>query len=163
MGVRLDQQEIDEFLGNGHTLILTTVDKDGYPHSTPIWYVYTDGAIYTRGRRRSQKTANIRRNPKVSCLVEEGERWRELKAVMIRGRAEEVTDPAEQERFQRANAEKYDSFPRVPNEPSQGDAVPLFDAVYYLEDHARKAPRHLGQQEDRAWRLGLAERGVQPV
>lgn len=110
MGVRLDQQEIDEFLDNGHTLILTTVDKDGYPHSTPIWYVYMDGLIYTRGRRRSQKTANIRRNSKVGCVVEEGLRWRELKAVMIRGRAEEVTDPAEQERFQRANAEKYDSF-----------------------------------------------------
>ena len=123
MGVRLDQQEIDEFLGNGHTLILTTVDKDGYPHSTPIWYVYMDDLIYTRGRRRSQKTANIRRNPKVSCVVEEGERWRELKAVMIRGRAEEVTDPAEQERFQRANAEKYDSFRESQTNLPQSDAV----------------------------------------
>ena len=110
MGIRLDQQEIDDFLDKGHTLILTTVDKDGYPHSTPLWFVYMDGMIYTRGRRRGQKTVNIQRNPKVSCLVEEGDRWRELKAVMIRGRAREVTDPAEQERFQERNLRKYENF-----------------------------------------------------
>lgn len=110
MGIRLDEKEINDFLSKGHTLILTTIDKDGYPHSTPLWFVYMDSLIYTRGRRRGQKTLNIQRNPKVSCLVEEGDRWRDLKAVMIRGRAEEVTDPAEQARFQKQNQKKYERF-----------------------------------------------------
>lgn len=110
LSIRLDQQEINEFLDHGHTLVLTTIDRDGYPHSTPLWYVYMDGLIYTRGRRNGQKVANIKRNEKVSCLVEEGNRWRDLKAVMVRGRAEEVTDPAEQERFQERNSVKYKDF-----------------------------------------------------
>ncbi len=88
MGIRLDQQEIDDFLTNGHTLIVSTVDKDGYPHSTPVWYLYIDGQIYFRVRKPSLKTKNLLRNPKVCVLVETGDRWVDLKSVMIRGRVE---------------------------------------------------------------------------
>jgi len=115
MAVTLDQAEIDEFLSKGHTLIFTTVDREGYPHSTPLWYAYLDGHIYTRGRARSQKAANITRNPKVCCLVETGDRWRELKAVMIRGRAEVVTDEETRRRYAQAVTEKYAAF----REPAQ--------------------------------------------
>jgi len=110
MGVRLDQTEIDEFLTSGHTLILTSTDRDGYPHAAPLWYAYIDGHIYTRTMRKSQKAANIARDPKVCCLVETGERWRELKAVMIRGRAVEVEDEAMQKRFDATLSEKYANF-----------------------------------------------------
>ena len=110
MGVRLDQAEIDEFLTNGHTLIITTMDKDGYPHSTPIWYAYLDGHIYVRGRGKSQKAQNIARNPKLCALVETGDYWRELKAVLIRGRAELVEDEEEIGRFSQALKEKYAGF-----------------------------------------------------
>ncbi len=115
MAVALDEAEIDDFLTNGHTLIFTTIDKDGYPHSTPLWYVYMDGHIYTRGRGKSQKARNVARDGKVCCLVETGELWRELKAVMVRGRAELLEEGEELQRFTDALTEKYKAF----REPSQ--------------------------------------------
>ncbi|MBI2872168.1 MAG: pyridoxamine 5'-phosphate oxidase family protein [Chloroflexi bacterium] len=110
MPVYLEPQELDSFLKEGHTVIFTTLDRDGYPHSTPLWYVYLDGHIYTRTMRNSHKARNAARDHKVCCLVETGEHWRDLKAVVIRGRAEEVADQAERERVFAALAEKYAAF-----------------------------------------------------
>ncbi|MBM4406959.1 MAG: pyridoxamine 5'-phosphate oxidase family protein [Chloroflexi bacterium] len=110
MGVWLDQQEIADFLTNGHTLIVSTIDKDGYPHSTPVWYVYDGGHVYFRVRSATIKAKGLLRNPKVAVLVESGERWRDLKAVLIRGRAEPVTDTAFQVRFDALLDAKYANF-----------------------------------------------------
>ena len=110
MGITLDDQELDEFLNNGHTLILTTVDKDGFPHSTPVWYVYMDGHLHARGRTQSQKHQNILRNGKVCGLVETGDLWRELKAVMIRGTVELVEDADVQRRYDELLDAKYRAF-----------------------------------------------------
>lgn len=110
MAVTLDQSEIDAFLAEGHTVILTTIDPDGYPHAAPLWYVYLDGAIYVRTLARSHKARNIARNNKVCCLVESGERWRELKAVIIRGHADAIIDESARARIQTALDEKYAAF-----------------------------------------------------
>ncbi len=110
MGVTLDQQEIEDFLKNGHTLIVSTIDKDGYPHSTPVWYVYHEGHVYFRVRGATIKAKGLLRNPKVAVLVESGERWRDLKAVLIRGRAEPVTDTAFHDRFDALLDAKYANF-----------------------------------------------------
>lgn len=113
MGVNLDQDEIDEFLRDGHTVTVSTIDKDGYPHSTPLWYAYLDGEVYFRKLKKSQGAVNIARNDKVCCLVETGEAWIDLKAVMIRGRAVPVTDEATIARFLAENERKYAPFRTV--------------------------------------------------
>ncbi len=110
MGVTLNQQEIDDFLTKGHTLVITCLDKDGYPHSTPVWYVYMDGHVVFRIRTNSHKHKHITRNPKVTGLVETGERWRDLKAVMIRGQAQSIQDEATQRRYDAMLNEKYANF-----------------------------------------------------
>jgi PPOX class probable F420-dependent enzyme len=110
MGVWLEKHELEDFLKNGHTLIVSTIDKDGYPHSTPVWYVYHDGHIYFRVRAATVKAKGLLRNPKVAVLVESGERWRDLKAVLVRGRAEPVTDAAFQAQFDTMLDAKYANF-----------------------------------------------------
>ena len=110
MAITLDQSEIDSFLAQGHTVIFTTIDAAGYPHAAPLWYVYLDGAIYVRTLARSLKAKNIARNNKVCCLVESGERWRDLNAVIVRGHANAVTDDAALARIQAALDAKYSSF-----------------------------------------------------
>jgi nitroimidazol reductase NimA-like FMN-containing flavoprotein (pyridoxamine 5'-phosphate oxidase superfamily) len=122
MGVTLEQDEIDQFLRDGHTVIVTTVGKDGFPHALPLWYVYDDGAIWFRKMRNSQGVKNMERDNRVACLVETGEMWADLKAVMIRGRAIEVTDPAEQERFNELSTAKYAAF-RTANTTMPDSAV----------------------------------------
>jgi len=57
------------------------------PHLTTLFYVLEDGklAFWTYGA--SQKAVNLRRDPRITCLVENGEDYFELRGVSILGRA----------------------------------------------------------------------------
>lgn len=111
MGVQLDQQELEEFLTNSHTMILSTLRKFGEPFMTPLWYVYMDGAIYFSTPSRSSKVARLKRDPRACCLIEEGDHWIDLKAVVINGTAEFLEqDGDEAERYRRLSTSKYADF-----------------------------------------------------
>lgn len=110
MGVQLDQQEMDEFLKNGHTLILATVRKSGEPFLTPLWYVYHDGAFLIRTPMKSAKVQHIKRDSRVCCMVEEGDKWVDLKAAVINCDAEFVGDEALGETFASLMGSKYRGF-----------------------------------------------------
>ena len=132
MAITLSQQEIDDFLTKGHTLIVTCLDKDGYPHTTPVWFVYMDGHVTFRARGNTWKAKHLARSQKISVLVETGERWRDLKAVMIRGRAVPILDEATQQRYDRMLDEKYASFREAStNMPQSTRTFYSVTKVYY--------------------------------
>lgn len=62
----------EEFLGGKHFAKVATVKKDGSPHVTPIWYMYEDGRLYINTTTDRVKYYNIRRDPRVSLLVDDG-------------------------------------------------------------------------------------------
>ncbi len=93
--IRMTPEEQDEFLTRARTMVLCTVDKDGYPHAVAMGYMVKDGCIYMTSYRKAQKVVNIRRNPKVAVMVESGTAYNQLKGVMIRGRCEIIDAPAE--------------------------------------------------------------------
>jgi len=85
--------EEQRFLREAKTIILCSVDKDGYPHAVAMWFdVDPDGSVLMTTYGKSQKILNLRRNPKVTLLVESGTTYDQLKGVMIRGRAEVIED-----------------------------------------------------------------------
>lgn len=90
--ISMTDAELDDFLRVGHTLQVASIDADGYPHLAPMWYVVRDGKIVFRSFTKSQKIVNLRRNPKLSVLLESGETYDELRGVMIRGDARLVDD-----------------------------------------------------------------------
>jgi PPOX class probable F420-dependent enzyme len=90
--ITLSPDEIQAFLGAGHTLQVATIGKDGYPHLAPMWFVLDDGQVVFRSFTKSQKIVNLQRNPRVTVLVESGEEYSELRGVMIKGDARLVTD-----------------------------------------------------------------------
>jgi PPOX class probable F420-dependent enzyme len=98
--------EVREFLRTQRTLILSTLRKDGAPVSHALWFTYLDDAVYFDTGRESFKARNIRRDPRVCCLVEAGESYLELRGVMIQGRCAPVQDPEEERRVANAQAEK---------------------------------------------------------
>jgi PPOX class probable F420-dependent enzyme len=110
MGVRLTEDEIDEYLASGHTLIIATTRKSGEPFMTPIWYVWMDGSFWVRTGPKSAKVQHIRRDPRVCCMVEEGEAWIDLKAVIANCDATFVEDPELTARVGEALDAKYAAF-----------------------------------------------------
>jgi PPOX class probable F420-dependent enzyme len=85
--------ETAAYLAAGRTIILVTLGPDGLPDPVPMWYVVDDdGRIRMRTYAASQKVVNLRRDPRVSCLVEDGDRYAELRGVQLTGRVEFVED-----------------------------------------------------------------------
>lgn len=107
MGVRLDEAEIREFLAQGHTGIFTSLRADGWPVSLPIWYAVVDDHVYVRTPSKSKKVGRVKKDDRVSFLVESGKAWKELKSVVITGRAVVVEDEAELARVAEAMGAKY--------------------------------------------------------
>ncbi len=92
--ISLSEEELATFLASGHTLQVATIDAHGYPHLAPMWYVVREGKIVFRSFTKSQKIVNLRRNPRLSVLLETGEAYTELRGAMIRGTATLVDDRA---------------------------------------------------------------------
>lgn len=90
--ISLTETELSTFLTKGHRLQVASIDGDGFPHLAPMWYVMRDGKVTFRSFTKSQKILNLRRNPKISVLLEAGETYEELQGVMIRGNATLVDD-----------------------------------------------------------------------
>ena len=88
----ISEREVWNFLGEHKTMIVATVTADGKPHNTPVWYALSEGRIYFLAQDYKPKIANIRRNPFVSCVVEEGPKYSELRGVTIEGKARVLDD-----------------------------------------------------------------------
>lgn len=110
MGVRLNQEEMSEFLKKGHNGILTTLRRDGFPVTLPVFFVLHDERIYFSTPVQTKKVARIRNDPRASFLVETGLAWAELKAVMLYGRVSEVENEALCSQIADQLDDKYKAF-----------------------------------------------------
>jgi PPOX class probable F420-dependent enzyme len=90
--ITMTEDEIHEFLSNGHTLQVATIGIDGFPHLAPMWYRFEEGKIVFRSFTKSQKVVNLMRNPKITVLLEDGRSYDQLRGVMIKGTATLITD-----------------------------------------------------------------------
>ena len=81
-------------LAESRKLQLATINRDGTPHLVTMFYVMLDGQIAFWTYRSAQKARNLVRDPRVTCLVETGEEYFELRGVQVVGTARCVEDPA---------------------------------------------------------------------
>ncbi len=93
--VRMDDEEIGAFLQGRHSLSMATMSRDGAIHLVAMWYGFVDGMIGVETKARSQKVQNLRRDPRITILVESGDTYETLKGVEIVGSAEIIDEPSE--------------------------------------------------------------------
>ncbi len=93
--VAMTPAEVTGLLASQRKVQLATNGPDGFPHLVTMYYVLTDGQITFWTYRRSQKAFNLERDPRISCLVETGERYFDLKGVLVQGEARRIEQPAE--------------------------------------------------------------------
>ncbi len=85
--------EIADFVTTHRTGTLATIGADGQPHLTAMWYAVLDGEIWLETKAKSQKAVNLRRDPRVSFLLEAGQTYDTLRGVSFEGVAEIIDDP----------------------------------------------------------------------
>lgn len=73
---------------------LATINRDGTPHVVTMFYVLRDGRITFWTYRASQKARNLARDPRLTCLVEDGEDYFSLRGVQVNGIAHLIDDHA---------------------------------------------------------------------
>lgn len=90
--IRMTNDEVDEFLHGRHSMAMATHGPDGRIHVVAMWYGFLEGAVAVETKAKSQKVQNLRRNPQITCLVEDGDTYETLRGVELVGRAEIVED-----------------------------------------------------------------------
>lgn len=90
--VKLSEEEVETFLRAAKKVQVATINPDGSPHLTTLFYVVREGRIAFWTYGRSQKIRNLERDPRISCLVEDGEDYFELRGVSVTGKAEIIRD-----------------------------------------------------------------------
>jgi PPOX class probable F420-dependent enzyme len=86
--------EVTAVLAESRKVQLATINRDGTPHLVTMFYVLRGGLITFWTYRTSQKARNLARDPRLTCLVEDGEEYFELRGVQVRGVAQRIDDPA---------------------------------------------------------------------
>jgi PPOX class probable F420-dependent enzyme len=92
--VAMTEPEAATMLAASRKLQLATINPDGTPHLVTMFYTMLDGQIAFWTYRASQKARNLARDPRVTCLVEAGEEYFDLRGVQVLGTARCVDDPA---------------------------------------------------------------------
>ena len=85
--IKMSEAEALAFLDEERTVVCATNGRDGFPHLMPLWYVVRDGRIWAWTYAKSQKVRNLERDPRATLQVETGERYDQLRGLMLRTEA----------------------------------------------------------------------------
>lgn len=90
--ITMTDDEVRAFLETQRILNVATIGPTGHPHLVAMWYALIDGKIQFWTFAKSQKIVNLRRDPKMTGLVESGEGYEELKGVELVGTGRLIED-----------------------------------------------------------------------
>lgn len=142
----MSQEEITDFVARSRTGTMATVGAGGQPHLVAMWYGIVDGDIWVETKAKSQKAVNIRRDPRVSFMIEDGMTYDSLVGVSFEGVAEIHDDPDTIFAVGVSVWERY-------NGPYTDDLKPAVDMMMNKRVAVRIAPRRVRSWDHR--KLGL--------
>ena len=89
----MSDTEIADFVTTSRTGTLATVGAGGQPHLVAMWYGVVGGEIWLETKIKSQKAVNLRRDPRFTFMIEDGDTYDTLRGVSFEGTAEIIDDP----------------------------------------------------------------------
>ena len=119
------REKIVAILEGASEMTIATVRPDGYPQATTVSYVHDDLTLYFGTAADSQKARNIALCDKVSLTVNlPFDRWEEILALSMGGRAGLVTDHEEIAKVGRLMLKR---FPQGADfGPDEADSIAIF-------------------------------------
>ena len=110
--ISFTDEEAQAYLEAGHNLMVASNGHNGWPHLIAMWYVLIDGTIHFTTYGKSQKILNLKRDPRVTCMLEGGLQYQELQGLVIEAEADVIDDdPALSLRVIQAVGAKYQGSP----------------------------------------------------
>jgi hypothetical protein len=84
--------EVDAFLAGERTCRVASVSADGHPHVAPLWFVWDGTNLWLNSLVKSQRWADLQRDPRVAVVIDGGQQFHELHGIEILGAVEVVGD-----------------------------------------------------------------------
>jgi PPOX class probable F420-dependent enzyme len=143
----MSRDEVQAFLLEQRTATMCTMHPDGTIHAVAMSYGFIDGAVAVETKRKSQKVQNVRRDPRVTLLVDAGDIYDELRGVEIVGRARIIDDPDTVWRFGLSLFERHvgpyseDQRPVLEQALQNRVAIAIDAAKVVSWDHRKLTPR----------------------
>src|SRR5690606_3450969 len=91
--IAMTDDEVAAFVEHSRTATMATIGPTGAPHVVAMWFAVVDGQIWFETKARSQKAQNLRRDDRLTVLVEDGLTYDTLRGVSLEGRGVIVEDP----------------------------------------------------------------------
>ncbi len=91
--IQMTPEEVEAFLAERRAMTMCSISLDGSIHAVAMWYGFVDGCVAVETKTKSQKVQNLRRDPRLTLLFEDGDYYDELRGVELVGKAEIVEDP----------------------------------------------------------------------
>ena len=88
----MSREEVDAFLREERTCRVATVGRDGRPHVAPLWFVWDGASLWLNSVVRSQRWADLARDPRTAVVVDAGTDYSELRGVELSGAVVPVGD-----------------------------------------------------------------------
>jgi PPOX class probable F420-dependent enzyme len=148
----MSDDEIVEFIGHSRTATMATLSASGKPHLIAMWYAVLDGEIWFETKAKSQKAVNVRRDPTITVMIEDGHTYDTLRGVSIDGRAEIVDD--DPELLLRVGISVWERY----TGPYTDDMRPFVDQMMNNRIAVRVVPSRLRSWDHR--KLGMPEMPV---
>jgi PPOX class probable F420-dependent enzyme len=102
-----DDPRIQQYLATKDIVVLGTINPDGTPLITAMWFLHDPSALVLISMDGLQKVRNLRRDPRLHIVAESGARGDDIKGVAVRGRAEFLGDSPERRALATRLLDKY--------------------------------------------------------
>jgi hypothetical protein len=90
--IAMTDPEVDEFLAAERTCRVATASRDGRPHVAPLWFAWDGTSLWLNSVVRSQRWADLERDPRIAVVVDAGVEFGELRGVELSGAVVPVGD-----------------------------------------------------------------------
>ena len=91
--IAMTPTEVAAFLAASRTATLATIGPAGLPHLVAMWFALLDGVMWFESKAKAQKVVNLRRDNRMTVLVEDGDTYDTLRGISLEGRGVVLDDP----------------------------------------------------------------------
>ncbi|MGW6541016.1 pyridoxamine 5'-phosphate oxidase family protein [Streptomyces sp. NPDC055051] len=85
--IMMTPEELDAFLAEQRTCRVASVSADGRPHVSALWFAWDGTSLWLYSLTRSRRWSELRADPRISVLVDDGEDYGELRGAELSGAA----------------------------------------------------------------------------
>jgi PPOX class probable F420-dependent enzyme len=152
--IKMSPAEVDAFLAEKHTATMCTLNRDGSIHAVGMWYGFLEGAVAMESKTKAQKVLNLRRDPRITCLIETGDTYDQLRGVSLVGTAEIVED---RERLWTVGVSVFERYSGDGPGTYTDDMAPFVEALIHKRVAIKVIPKKVVTWDHR--KLGLPPTG----